>query len=436
MAAGAWQLRRFRLFWTGDTISSAGGALSAVALPLLAIETLHASDTQVGVLRAAQTLPFLLLAVPIGLLADRVSRRRLLLAADAVRVPLVGAIALTGASLPVSALVTLVFVTGIATVAYEVAYLSALPDLVDSPASLPAANRAVESSHATAALLGPAAGGALVAAMSAPAVIALDAVSFAVGAALTAINRWERPRPAPPPAPASTALAPARPPTDPVDAETQGSATHHAAGPASNPPRGLAAGWQWLRRDPYVRPLTLYLAANNLAAQAFQTALLLFVTRTLGLGAGAVGLAVAAIGGGFLGGALASPAMARRFGTGRLLIAASMIGATGIATAAGPTLAFVLAGSALSGIGSGLFNLHSIAIRQAITPPGLLGRVNATVKTVSYGATTVGAVLGGLAAAASGPPTVIVTAALVSAAATGFLLTPAVRTLAGTPAAR
>lgn len=97
-----WRLRRFRLFWAGDTISAAGSALSAVAVPLLAIQTLHASDAAVGVLRAAQTLPFLLLAVPIGLLADRVSRRRLLLAADAVRFPLVAAIALTGAGLSLS----------------------------------------------------------------------------------------------------------------------------------------------------------------------------------------------------------------------------------------------------------------------------------------------------------------------------------------------
>ncbi|MFF5297493.1 MFS transporter [Paractinoplanes globisporus] len=162
MAAGVWALRRFRLFWAADTISAAGGALSAVALPLLAIETLHASDTEVGVLRAAQTLPFLLLAIPIGLLADRVSRRRLLLAADAVRVPLTLTIALTGAAIPVSGLVTLVFAIGTATIAYEVAYLSALPELVAAPADLPAANRAVESAHAGATLVGPALGGALV----------------------------------------------------------------------------------------------------------------------------------------------------------------------------------------------------------------------------------------------------------------------------------
>ena len=395
-----WALRRFRLFWAGDTISAAGGALSAVALPLLALETLHASDTAVGVLRAAQTLPFLLFAIPIGLLADRVSRRRLLLAADAVRFPLTAVIALAGASIPLGGLVALVFTIGIATVAYEVAYLSVLPELVSAPPDLPAANRAVESAHAGASLLGPAVGGALVAALSAPLVIALDAVSFAVGAALTAINRWDS----------------------------------HARKPAGKETGAVVAGWNWLRRDRYIRPLTLYLAANNVAAQAFQTALLLFVVRVLDRGAGAVGLAVAATGGGFLLGALVSPAVARRLGTGRVVIAASLTGALGIGVVAlAGGLPLVLLGSALAGAGSGLFNLHSIAIRQAITPPGLLGRVNAVVKTISYGSTTAGAFAGGVAAAAFGARAVIAAAALVSAAATACLLTPAIRTLTALP---
>jgi len=329
-----WRRRRFRLFWTGDTISAAGGALSTVALPLLAIETLHASDAAVGMVRAAQTLPFLLLAIPIGLLADRISRRRLLLAADAVRFPLVALIALLGAALGVPGLVALVFVVGIATVGYEVGYLSALPELVDDPAELPHANRAVETAHAGASLLGPAAAGALLTAITPTGVIAIDALTFATGAALTAINRWDRtPSPSlsssPQPAPASSSDPPARQssdrpssdlssaqpsgsrraaPSDLSSAQRSGSRrgapsdlssaqrsdSRRAAPSGPSSPRlggpALLAGWTWLWHDPYVRPMTLYLAANNIAAQAFQTALLLFVVRTLGLSAAALGL--------------------------------------------------------------------------------------------------------------------------------------------------
>jgi MFS family permease len=477
-----WRHRRFRLFWTGDSISAAGGALSAVAVPLLAIETLHASDAAVGLVRAAQTLPFLLLAIPIGLLADRISRRHLLLAADAVRFPLVALIALLSAAPGVPLLVVLVFVVGIATVAYEVAYLSVLPDLVDDPTELPHANRAVETAHATASLLGPAAGGALVTALTPAGVIAIDALSFAAGATLTALNRWDRhpTRPAAPAPPAPTPTPASGLPAPPSDAPASGVSSASPGAPASgvssaspgapasgvssaspgvpasgpplprsgepasgpsSPPSGgraLLAGWTWLWSDRYVRPMTLYLAVNNVAAQAFQTALLLFVVRTLGLSAAALGLAVAAAGGGFLVGAMISPPLARRLGTGRVVIAASLIGALGIAVvaAAPPHAGYlaVLLGAALSGAGPGLLNLHSIALRQAITPPALLGRVNAVVKTISYGSATLGALAGGLAAAAAGPRAVIATAALVSALATAILAASAVRSLAATPA--
>jgi MFS family permease len=391
-------LRRFRIFWLGDTISAAGGSLSTLAIPLLALQTLGASGAVVGAVKAAQTLPFLILAIPVGLLVDRVSRRGLLLAADALRVPLVATVALTALAgvLTVPGLITLVLLTGIGTVVYEVTYLSVLPQLVDGPARLPAANRAVETAHASASLLGPGVGGVLVGALSAAGVVALDAVSFAVGATLTAINRW----PSPPAVP---------------------------AGPGS--PR---AGWTWLRHDRYVRPMTLYLGVNNVAAQAFQTALLLFVVRTLGLPAAAAGLAVAATGAGFLAGAAVSPAAARRFGAGRVMIGAALIGALGMGVVALPGgLPVVLAGAVLSGAGPGLLNLHSIAIRQAVTPPGLLGRVTAVVKTVSYGSTTVGALAGGALSTAFGPRTVIVVSALCAAPAVLLLACSAIRRLRG-----
>lgn len=477
-----WQHRRFRLFWTGDTISALGAALSLVAIPLLALQTLNASDATVGLLRAAQTLPFLLLAVPIGLLADRISRRHLLLAADVVRFPLVALIAILGPSLPVPGLTLLVFLIGAGTVAYEVAYLSALPDLVATPAELPTANQAVETAHATATLLGPAAAGTLIAATTTPTTaIALNALTFLLSAVLLTLNRPSHPRERrispnvvrrllpvgerrlppgvvrrlsrarrmslsvvrrllPDGAQRGPTRAVRRCSVDgarrgpngggalsvPGRGEVPGSAGERRPGRA----RALVAGWTWLWRDRYVRPMTLYLAANNFAAQAFQTALLLFVVRTLGLSAAAAGFAVAAAGAGFLAGATVSPAAARRLGTGPILVAAAVLGGLGIATvAAAPGLPVVLVGAAVSGAGPGLLNLHSISIRQTITPPSLLGRVNAVVKTVSYGSTALGSLTGGIAAAASSPRAVIAFAAAGSLLASTILATSALRTL-------
>ena len=93
----------------------------------------------------------------------------------------------------------------------------------------------------------------------------------------------------------------------------------------------------------------------------------------------------------------------------------------------------VLAGSVVAGAGPGMLNLHSIAVRQTVTPRPLLGRVNAVVKTISYGPTTLGALLGGVAASVSGPRTAIVAAAAVSALATGFPGLSVVRSLGRRP---
>ncbi|WP_433725594.1 MFS transporter [Actinoplanes sp. CA-051413] len=353
-------------------------------------------------MRAAQTLPFLLLAVPVGLLVDRVSRRRLLLIADTARFPLAVAIAVAAALhvLTLGWLVALVLLVAVFTVLYEVTYLSVLPQLVDRPDRLPHANRAVEVAHAGAALVGPGVGGALVGALTAAGVVLLDALSFLAGALLTAVNRWPSPVPAP-------------------DRRT------------SRP----GAGWAWLWRDRYVRPMTLYLAVNNLAAQAFQTALLLFVLGPLGLPAAAVGVAVAAFGGGFLLGALISPAAAGRLGIGRVVVTAAVAAAAGMGlVAAGSGLIMVVAGALFAGTGPGMLNLHSIALRQAMTPGALLGRVNAVVKTISYGATTVGALAGGMAATGIGPRLVIAFAAAVSAGAALIPACSAIRSLKGLPA--
>jgi MFS family permease len=154
-------------------------------VPILAYSVLHASPGELGMIKAAQTLRFLIFAIPIGEYADKLPRRRILLAADAARFPLIAAIALLGAALPVPALV---FLVGIGTVAYEVAYLSALPELIDGPCELPAANRAVETAHAAASLLGLAAAAALLAVVAPRTAIGIDAATFAVGALLTTVN--------------------------------------------------------------------------------------------------------------------------------------------------------------------------------------------------------------------------------------------------------
>ena len=83
---------RFARYWLATTVSGAGTSVSLVAIPLLAMSKLHANDGSVGLLRMAEMLPYLLLSIPVGVIADRVPRRPLLTTADISRFVLIGAL--------------------------------------------------------------------------------------------------------------------------------------------------------------------------------------------------------------------------------------------------------------------------------------------------------------------------------------------------------
>ena len=404
---GRWSSASFRLFFAGSTVSAFGSSISLVALPLLALTVLGASEGDLGLLRGAQLVPFVVLAVPVGLLADRLPRRRIMIVCDLTRVVVMAVVAGLAAlgRLPFPGLVALAVVAGCFTVAYEICYLTVLPDLVDDQ-HLPQANRVIEIAQAGSTIAGPGLGGTLVTAISAAGAVLVDALSFAVSGMFLLLNRWhERPRPA----------------------------------PAHSEPlrRSLAAGARFVAHSRHVGPLTGYLAANNVFAQAFQTALLILVVQDLNLPPAIIGLVVASIGVGFLIGAAVSPPAARHLGLGVVLVGASVIGAVGIGvvtlTTEGPAAPAL--GAALFGAGSGLFNLQSIAIRQSVTPVELLGRVNAVVKVASYSAMALGAFLGGWVSGLVGAQSVILMAAVGSLLATGCLAHPAIRRLHELPGA-
>ncbi|MGH9064723.1 MAG: MFS transporter [Acidimicrobiales bacterium] len=81
---GLWRQHDYRLFWTGETTSQVGTAVTSVALPLVAVSSLHASTFVVGVLNAATWLPWLVLGPPAGAWIDRLPRRPAMLTCDAL----------------------------------------------------------------------------------------------------------------------------------------------------------------------------------------------------------------------------------------------------------------------------------------------------------------------------------------------------------------
>src|ERR1700686_2710125 len=151
-----------RLAWSNLAAQSAE-QIALAAAPIVAVLLLGFGEGRTGLLQTALTLPFILFAIPTGLLADRISRRRLMAGAEALRAAALLAIlvliGLNWLTLPLLALLGFVAVCG--TVVYSVAAPALVPSLV-SPQSLPAANARIELARTVAFASGPALGGVLV----------------------------------------------------------------------------------------------------------------------------------------------------------------------------------------------------------------------------------------------------------------------------------
>ena len=87
-----WRHRDFRLLWAGQSVSELGSQVSSLAIPLLAIDRLHAGPFAIGLLTTMSTLPFLLVGLPAGAWIDRVRRRPVLIAADVGRAVVLGSV--------------------------------------------------------------------------------------------------------------------------------------------------------------------------------------------------------------------------------------------------------------------------------------------------------------------------------------------------------
>ena len=176
--------RDFRLVWLGQAVSKAGTAVTLVALPLVALQRLHASTFEVGLLTALETLPFLLVGLPAGAWVDRLPKRRVLIVGDLGRAVALGSIPVAAAldALTYAQLAVVVLVSGVLTVFFDVASQSYLPELLAGD-QLIGANGALAASEGAASVAGPGLGGALVALLGAAGAVAADATSYLASAA-------------------------------------------------------------------------------------------------------------------------------------------------------------------------------------------------------------------------------------------------------------
>jgi MFS family permease len=361
--------RDFSLLWAGQTVSRVGTEISVLALPLIAIQILHATTFEVGSLTAVETLPFLLVGLPAGAWVDRMRRRRVLLVADIGRLVALGSIPIASAvgSITLVHLFIVAFVTGVFTVFFDVAYQSYLPELVDRR-QLVDGNAKLAASESTAHVVGPGLGGALINWVGASTAVVADALSYALSfLCLIGIRT-------------------------PAEVPERGA---HPTSLVTDIREGLRFVWHEHR----IRAVAFCTATSNLFSAVMGSVVLLLMTRVLGFSGGKIGLVFAVSGLGAVVGAVIAPWLARRFGVGRAIVLPIALGGVGpflVATATGSLAPALIAGGFAIVGGTGVaYNINQVSVRQALCPRRLQGRMNASVRFLVWGTLPLGGFLGG-----------------------------------------
>lgn len=358
----------YRRLWTSILISSFGGQVTLLALPLTAAVLLRSSPAQMGVLTAMELVPFVLFSLPVGVWLDRWRK---------LRVYVIGEVALAGtvASVPlawwsgwlsIAWLYVAAFVIGTVNTTAGSAAQIVLTQIVPRERLVEAhAKNALATS--TAEVAGPGAAGALIKLTGAPLALLATAGLLLV------------------------------------------SASNLRGVAAKEPPLGLPAafwpalreGLQFVRSERLLLGLATAVGAWELCNQAAMVVQILFATRLLGLSARGVGLSYVALGMGTISASSVGYRLARRIGPGPTLI-------LGLGVSGGGWL--LLAVAPLNGIGIGAYALmlfmfgvgavfifvNFLAMRQAVTPGRMLGRMTTTMRWLILLPAAPGALIGGL----------------------------------------
>jgi MFS family permease len=375
---GLWAHRDFLKLWTGQSISELGSQVSQLAIPWIAAVGLHASPLEFSILGMLGFLPFILFALPAGVWVDRLHRRPILIAGDLARAAILVLIPILWFldALRKWQLLVLQFVIGIFTVFFDVAYQSYLPSLVDRE-ELVDGNSKLQLTVSIAQVAGPSASGGLIAAITAPYAILLDAFSFVISAIF--MLRIQKPE------------------TPPARA---------AGAPQSKMWPDVKEGLRWVVGHPWLRAIAACTGTSNFFGSLVFSIALLYFTRSLHLSAVEVG-AVFGVGSfGSIAGALVANRMQRVLGVGRtilipILLACVALLAYPLAPRSFP-LPVLIVGQALFGFGAVAYNITQVSLRQAITPERLQGRMNAAMRWIVWGTIPLGTIAGGAIATAYG----------------------------------
>jgi MFS family permease len=357
----------YRRLWTSILISSFGGQVTLLALPLSAAVLLHASPTQMGVLSAAELFPFVLFSLPTGVWLDRVRKLPVYVVGEL-------SIAITVATVPLAWwlgwlsmhwLYFVGFVIGAVNTTAGSAAQIVLTQIVPRERLVEAhAKNALASS--TAEVTGPGAAGALIKVTGAPLALLADAFLLLISASiLRGVRVKETPS-------------------------------------AVNPPfwPAMREGWHFVRSHELLLAMATCVGVWELCNQAAMVVQILFATRQLGLTEREVGLSYVALGVGTVIASAFGYRVARRLGPGPTLVLGFAICGSGwLLLAFAPLNRLGIAAYAMMllcfGMGAVFIFINFLSLRQSVTPAPMLGRMTSTMRWLILLPAGPGALLGG-----------------------------------------
>ena len=365
--------RDFWKFWIGQTVSNVGNAVTLFALPLL-IFKLTGSAFSLGLMTAAEFLPYLLFGLVIGAWVDRVDRRRLMIAADATRAALVASIRLLAAvgHLSLWWVYAAGFLGSTLAICFNAAEFAAIPSLVPA-GELVAANGRIQASYAAATVAGPLLGGVLIAVVRVEDVLLLDTLSFVASVVSLALIR------------------------------TSFNAVQEERPSLASLRRDIVEGLRYVLGHPVLRNISLMMALINFVGTTTYAQLVLFAKDRLHASDPRVSLLFAAGSVGTIALSLAAGPLRRRWSFSVVALGALMLNGL-LLLGFGLTRWYwgaLLLWAVASGAGV-LFNINTGSLRQTIAPNHMLGRVMSIAMVLAFSANPLGALAGGFLIQRSG----------------------------------
>ncbi|THA39848.1 MFS transporter [Streptomyces sp. A1547] len=367
--------RDFGRLFAATALGQLGDRIIFLTLPLVAVAALHADEFQVGLLTAMTATGSLLVGLPAGAWVDRMRKRSVMICTDLTRALVLLAIPVAwwADALTVWWLYAVALIHGVLTVFFDVAYVSYLPHLVGRR-NLVEGNSKLSAIRSATSISGPTVAGPLIGLIGAPATLLVSSAGMAMSGllAVTIRKREQKPEPSEHPQ-----LA-----------------------------REIREGLKFAIANHILRAIMLGDAIFNLFLVVYQTMLLVFLEREMGLQSFAIGLMLSGMGCGALLGSLLATRVSKRVGRGRVIWLASL--ATCPLTVlmpmarAGWSVYVAAIGLAALSLGGVVRVVAQSSFQQALTPDRLLGRVSATARFVAWGGIPLGGLLGGALGSAFG----------------------------------